>query len=362
MPSNPNLFHYATSELSQDAAICWLVAHADCEALPELQHVARSFIALLWNRAHPDQPVTPEAIRLTLTPVRQHEHIDLYFEAEVVSQRVLFIIEDKTSTTHHSDQLARYKQVFPGRETVFVYLKTTYLFGHDHAAKEHGYIVIGPTDLDDFLRVHPVANDIYSDFRGHIAGLRSRIDGVLAQLLIPNGYKALSHDFAQYEVLRRLGRACRQTIGGWHFSKGSNPDGKPWTHFRFAESKESLGVTEVLFHRIDARQNDDGQRGMYLSTRQYATVKGKPEAQAQKLQRLQRHRQLFAEAVKEANVGLKFARPSADYRGANESEIGTLFFDSGANSVESVLRDFPNINDAFVTRLRATDMAPAVAV
>jgi len=338
------------------------VAHAGCEETPELQHVARSFIALLWNRAHLDLQVPPEAVRLTRAPMHQHEHIDLYFEADVAGRAVLFIIEDKTNTSPHSDQLPRYKTVFPGRETVFVFLKTGYLLGHDHAAKEHGYLVIGPADLDDFLQAHGVESDIYADFRGHIAGLRSRMDAALAQLVTPDGHAVLDRDFTQYELLQRLGKACHQTIGGWHFNRGSNPDGRPWTHFRFAEAKVQPDVTEALFHRVDARQDDAGQRRMYLSTRQYAVIKGKPDAQAAKLDRLQRQRRLFDASVTEANAGLRFSRTRSDHRDANESEIGILFFDAGANSVDQVLRSFPAIHDAFVTRLPAADAQAAVAV
>ena len=53
----PNLFHYATSELSQDAFICWLAAWADPkfkEVDPRLYEVAQSFVVSMNQKEKPD--------------------------------------------------------------------------------------------------------------------------------------------------------------------------------------------------------------------------------------------------------------------------------------------------------------------
>ena len=54
----PNLFAFATSELSQDAALCWLLAWADpsCAASDTAMHdTGRAFLELLYRLA-PDAP------------------------------------------------------------------------------------------------------------------------------------------------------------------------------------------------------------------------------------------------------------------------------------------------------------------
>jgi len=43
--------------------------------------------------------------------------------------------------------------------------------------------------------------------------------------------------------------------------------------------------------------------------------------------------------------------PAGDNQGANESEIGILFFDDAANTVQAVLEKFPLVHKAFVAAL-----------
>src|SRR5690606_14167542 len=117
-----------------DAWICWLVAHVDCDERTELRDAARDFIARLWNLALPTEPVARNEVRGLLAghPLRQHERIDVLFEVGVGDRCVVFIVEDKTETTHHSDQLARYlnrvEASGDGFEVVPVYFKMGYHF------------------------------------------------------------------------------------------------------------------------------------------------------------------------------------------------------------------------------------------
>jgi|SRR5580658_9484238 hypothetical protein len=102
----PNLFDFATSELSQDAFLCWLVAQAGQDERPDLRNLGRAFIALLWRTARGER-VSAEAVRLRTGPVKQFEHIDILFEAEIAGRPTTFVIEDKTDTSHHHNQLQR---------------------------------------------------------------------------------------------------------------------------------------------------------------------------------------------------------------------------------------------------------------
>src|ERR1700722_12384763 len=98
----PNLFDFATSELSQDAFLCWLIACAGHEENVELWDLGRAFIGWLWSASH-HAPVGHEHVRLLSPPRRQVEHIDILFDAEVAGRRTRFVIEDKTDTSHHHD-------------------------------------------------------------------------------------------------------------------------------------------------------------------------------------------------------------------------------------------------------------------
>ena len=112
----PNLFDYATSELSQDAVICWLVACA-AESTGDLQECGlepsfvRSFssrqcrtgiercsgaeelMARTGSRTLYDGPCdVSDVINI---PDVSIDKIDVYFQAKVDGKKVSFIIEDK---------------------------------------------------------------------------------------------------------------------------------------------------------------------------------------------------------------------------------------------------------------------------
>ena len=94
-----NLFHYATSELSQDAFICWLLAHATPEHQaedPQLCACALDFIHKIRGLAHASQ----------IDEIRQQ-----YLKIDVLAivNGIHIIIEDKTNTNVHGNQIEVYK-------------------------------------------------------------------------------------------------------------------------------------------------------------------------------------------------------------------------------------------------------------
>lgn len=124
MFKKPNLFAYATSELSQDAFIAWLLSwaspqHASTD--PYLHACAKRLIHAFFEkhgRAVPDFS--------SVVVSRQDERIDLLC---VVDGKFAVIIEDKTDTCEHSDQLTRHLKEIKGRgyepeNVLAIYLKT----------------------------------------------------------------------------------------------------------------------------------------------------------------------------------------------------------------------------------------------
>ena len=100
-----NIFDYATSELSQDAFISLLVAWFD-SGNSELEAVSKDFINSLYNEYFKSSIVLNiKSIKLK----QQHFKIDVYFEVQEENGNIIpFIIEDKTWTEPHSEQLKRY--------------------------------------------------------------------------------------------------------------------------------------------------------------------------------------------------------------------------------------------------------------
>lgn len=120
----PNLFDYATSELSQDAALCWCIAWADSRhapADPAMHAIGRDLVASMFRAAKAEVPGGD----YTVTISRQLEHVDIVAE---LGADYLLVIEDKVHSAEHSDQLNTYAQalkaLYPERQIVFIFLKT----------------------------------------------------------------------------------------------------------------------------------------------------------------------------------------------------------------------------------------------
>ena len=110
MLEKPNIFSFATTELSQDAFIAWLLAWADTKyvsADPQLHACARELIAAFF--AKHSKPV-PRFTEVNVT--RQSKHIDVLC---VLDGTYAIVIEDKTHTEAHSNQLAKYLTDIQGR-------------------------------------------------------------------------------------------------------------------------------------------------------------------------------------------------------------------------------------------------------
>ncbi|MGA0558627.1 PD-(D/E)XK nuclease family protein [Larkinella sp. VNQ87] len=178
----PNLFSFATSELSQDAFICWLASWAKPELKtldPLLHKTAQEFIiSLILNGRREYEAAQIETVDVQ----RQDDRIDvIIFVNRYLKNRLAILIEDKTHTNHHSGQLDRYysllqeeKYGFRKEEIVPIFFKTGY----------QSFFDIGIYHLysrNDFLsvlnqgKVNGVQNSIYDDFLEHLTEMENAI-------------------------------------------------------------------------------------------------------------------------------------------------------------------------------------------
>ncbi len=169
--NTPNLFSFATSELSQDAFLAWLLSWADPEHASqdkELHRCAQNLVRCLFEKSH---KVSPEIQSLRV--LKQYCNIDILC---VVNEQYYIIIEDKTSSRDHSDQLCRYAEEISNNQQVSeenilkIYLKT---FDQScyHDIREKGYAPVLRSDLLGLLRECSSQNDILLHFREHIEAL-----------------------------------------------------------------------------------------------------------------------------------------------------------------------------------------------
>ena len=125
MDSRPNLFQYATSELSQDAVFAYLLHWADPQFAatdPHTHELGKSFIRLLTG-------IKPEEIS-SVTVGRQWENIDIWAK---INDDSILIIEDKTFTQEHDNQLKHYIEI-----------TEKYYGNKDHSREKRFYVYISP--------------------------------------------------------------------------------------------------------------------------------------------------------------------------------------------------------------------------
>ncbi|MBE6462873.1 MAG: hypothetical protein E7005_03845 [Alphaproteobacteria bacterium] len=174
----PNIFDYATSELSQDAFLCYLLAFGKEQYkkdFPKEYTIAHKFLAKCGI----------EKTEEILSIERQVEHIDVL----IVTASHILIIEDKTYTNEHDDQIIRYvknirsnDKKFSGDKKIKVcYFKTgDYVKGYVPSAEQK---VLSKKDCcslkrDDMLEL--LENDyscnlIFENFYKRLNSVKERI-------------------------------------------------------------------------------------------------------------------------------------------------------------------------------------------
>lgn len=176
--AKPNIFKLATKELTQDGFFTWFIQWADpsnCEFDHRLHECAQSFVKKLVQTQISDD-IKIEKV----TAGRQWENIDIWAE---VNDEILIIIEDKTFTGEHSNQLENYKKIASdwcaknNYRLVCIYLKT----GSEAKSSldkisQKGFSIIDRKELVAFLKTHDIDNDIYNDFKENIIRIEQSVD------------------------------------------------------------------------------------------------------------------------------------------------------------------------------------------
>lgn len=164
---SPNIFSFATSELSQDAMFAWLISWSDSKYKqedPELHAVAVQFLRLITG-------INDLTVH-TLNVGKQWEQIDIWAE---INNEIFLIIEDKTGTTIHDNQLSRYKESVekeysPSKwKRCFTYIKT----GNEpksilEEVKKAGYQIILREDILKCLDAYHGTNIILVNYRDYL--------------------------------------------------------------------------------------------------------------------------------------------------------------------------------------------------
>ena len=179
----PNIFTFASSELSQDAFICWLLSWAKPEyraTHSELHQCSIHFIQSLLEK-HTEKSIPSQIHSIKIQ--KQEKNIDVLC---IINNKYHILIEDKTKTQDHSNQLQRYlnhlQSKIPSENIFPIYFKT-----HDQACYQkiidvYGYKVFSRKDFLTILNngiTLGVKNDIFNSFRLHLQNIEDDVQNYL---------------------------------------------------------------------------------------------------------------------------------------------------------------------------------------
>lgn len=168
-----NLFNYATSELSQDAFLCWLLSYAQEKKYSgdddKLQKCAQSLIKvfLLGQKGILEKNLIKEDLIVEKIE-KQWKYIDVLVRLKCGKK---IIIEDKTYTTDHDNQLQRYiKDVeTQGNKVYGVYYKTGFCCETIEDDMYKGYYFFNLERIKEFFEKYDdIDNAIFNNYRDFI--------------------------------------------------------------------------------------------------------------------------------------------------------------------------------------------------
>jgi hypothetical protein len=180
MKTQPNIFNYATNELTQDAFLSWVLAWAQPEfktANEPLHQLGTDFLKSLLAK---------KSIKLgkveNLEIKQQFKKIDVLVQLETNGKKYAIIIEDKVHSQHHSDQLLRYKSVVSAQYKEAIQVPIYFKTGYQHnltSVEKNGYHHYSLKDLLDVLtpkRVADINHDVLSQYHEFLADKEPHYD------------------------------------------------------------------------------------------------------------------------------------------------------------------------------------------
>lgn len=244
----PNLFAFATSELSQDAFICWLLAWADPKYKklePDLHKLAQAFIHSLLNKHLKAQTQHLDLINVEVK--KQFHNIDVLC---MLNNKFVLLIEDKISSSEHSGQLEKYlkklKASVPDKIILPIYLKTEEQSDFSGVIKA-AYKPYSRADFLAVLRLYQGTNAILLDFRTHLENLDARVKSYLTLSTKENLWHGHSwqgfYQALQAELNGNWGYVANPSGGFWGFWWGAHKEDHGETYLQLEQNKLCIKIS-----------------------------------------------------------------------------------------------------------------------
>lgn len=316
-----NIFSFATGELSQDAFICWClnwINEPDTVATHRYRQLGLDLLAKLIDKPSNCDKLLKVDIKSIDKVILVQQVLNIDVLAIIPQYKLAIIIEDKTNTSEHGNQIKSYRDsledVFKNKkpqnaysklDKAFklvelnidyadianyhihtVYFKTGYYFDYDwqvaHSDSVDNYLT-GPMFWDILKNYDDCESDILKGYCEHI---KNQLDWYQIVSKINGQYDDECY-YIKWERITQHG--LLQIIfdnenidGSWlwkdmsiypnQYSTGTNQGGSPWTNRRFWSRTESDAIWSNpptsfkpwLFWRVD-----HDSKGLYLSLRYY---------------------------------------------------------------------------------------------
>ena len=240
--STPNIFDFATSELSQDAILAWILSWADPKMKEKDESLYEISLNLVRTLLNTDETFTVNSIEVG----RQWQNIDIWAE---INDDIFLIIEDKTNTTIHDDQLERYRKIaqdeYKGaRKICGAYVKT----GNEtkkiiDQIKRMDYHVIERPDIIRRIEPYNGKSDLVQYFRNHLKAIEEKT----------NAFKV--KPFTEW---------CWEAWEGFYKELESNLEIDNWSYV----SNPSGGFLGIWWHFVSFEDVTEDPVEMYLQIEQ----------------------------------------------------------------------------------------------
>jgi hypothetical protein len=329
------LFHFATRELTHSAFWAWILNSTDpgTRSDPSPTRLGHALLERI-GAASPSR-----TIEVTKEYALPHAggRVDIHAE---IDGRDVVLIENKVSALPDQSQLLRYSNRLMGPNRIHKAIISTAF-----DVEQRGWLrrmtewtYLGIEDITRLVAPYRTDHPIVGEYFAWIDGVRTERSALFQMALSnePWTHGSGTTPEAQWKLMLEL-------TSGFHGHqyRGVNIGGGAWTQFSFVEEQNGL---DAIFYRID-----DSSQGPYLSVRQWQRTP--TPSLREKLERLERLRQMWAAAAESVNSPIRWKPPRG--RGKKECEIAWCLLTE--NSPALLVEALSPIHHRFVDDLSRND-------
>ena len=265
-----NIFKYATSELSQDAVICWILSFYN-DKNSKLYNLAKELLSSFVELETEDNKIE----------IKQQ-----FYKTDILihfpNTKKVVIIEDKTYTSEHDEQIAKYVEKisksdkYKGCKIYVVYFKTGFYYDNDKLVeykcqntKDNKFAGFKSIHGEDFQKILQKYKNIDATLDMYIEYL----DNLIKWYDTYGKFDDISHErfwdwnvaqyyIAQYNLMREIfpeEKWNKDDKSKLYMIYSGSSRGRPWTEIKILN-----GTDHKVFWRIDT-----DNKGPYLSLRYY---------------------------------------------------------------------------------------------